>query len=171
MKCQNCLKEIPDGATSCSWCEAIQEPEDPAFEEAALKMLQSLDPAALAELKDAIESAETGEDFATMIFCPPCPACDSDKVETCDEIADIENPCVGRCKVCCALFCTECSHVFRDEKEAAHSEATARCPSCGGSNTSFPEDDEEFPDMSGMIECFDCDGGYCGFCGHAIPPA
>lgn len=172
MKCHNCLKEIPDGAKSCGWCEARQDPEDLAFEESAMKILQSLDPAVIADLKRMSESAETGEDFASMILCPPCPACDSEKVELCTEVAGIENPCVGRCKVCCALFCTECAHAFRDEKEAAHSNATARCPSCGGSNTSFPEDDdEEFPDISETIECFDCGGLYCAMCGHIIPPA
>lgn len=170
MKCQNCLKEIPDGASSCGYCEAKQQRVDLESANEAMEILESTDPALLAELKSKMPSAETAEDFASMILCPPCPACGSEKVETCGDVAGFDNPMIGRCRVCCALFCTDCSHVFHDEKEATATFPTPQCPSCGGTNTSFPEDDdeEEFPDLVETIECFDCGKIYCFACGHVI---
>jgi hypothetical protein len=168
MNCQNCDKEIPDGAASCLYCEAKQTPLDPAMMKAAIELLQSMSPEVREILRKSIEATDTADELVSLIFCPACPTCSSGKVETCDEIIGIENPMVGRCMECCALFCTECEQLFADEKTAAAARPSDKCPTCESADTSFDEDIDA-KEVGDWFECYQCNTPYCTACGKAIP--
>ena len=97
MKCRNCLKEIPDGAKSCQYCEAKQDDTPLTSRREMEEMLDVTDPGLKTHLQILAASSETAEDFANAIMCPSCPACGSGRTETCGKVRGIENDEVGRC--------------------------------------------------------------------------
>ena len=90
----------------------------------AMQMLQTLDPSTAIELMNLAQQCETGDEFANMIMVGPCPKCDSDKTDNCEEDPDIENPCIGRCTVCNQLWCCDCDELFSSPAAASAHE----CP-------------------------------------------
>lgn len=173
MKCWNCSKEIPDEAGSCVYCECKQDAQRTALDEGTLQMFEDLfSLEQLDQMKKMALSAETAEDFAGMLMCAPCPQCGSDQVETCDEVSEIMNPFVGRCKKCCAQFCVDCAHLLRDEELSFVGGLCGECPSCGSAPEENSDCMDEGGDMtvppSGPCQCESCGTGYCATCGHLI---
>jgi len=167
MKCRNCLKEIPDGAKSCQYCEAKQDDTPLTSRREMEEMLDVTDPGLKTHLQILAASSETAEDFANAIMCPSCPACGSGRTETCGKVRGIENDEVGRCKECCALFCAVCGQVFADGKLPDW--PSSECPACGSTDTDFPEDRDEPDGFTESIECFACGSRYCFACGAVMP--
>jgi len=113
MKCWNCLEEMPDSAKVCPHCEAaVEEPPDPEMEQVAADVLQNLDPAAMAELRQALESSSTAEEFANRLMIGNCPRCGSTDTGDCGEDPEIENPSIGRCYACGCTWCADCGEVL-----------------------------------------------------------
>jgi hypothetical protein len=173
MKCWNCSKEIPDGAGSCVYCECKQDAQRAALDIGALQVFEGLlSPELVGQLKKKAQSAETAEDFASMLMCEPCPECGSDQVETCEEVSAIMNPFVGRCKKCCAQFCVDCAHLLRDEELSIVGGLSGECPRCGTApedNSACMHKDDGMTDApSGPFQCESCGTRYCSTCGHLI---
>ena len=169
MKCCNCRKEIPDGARFCRNCEAPQNTTQPDPADLA-RAMKALDAGQLTSLRELAMAAETGEDFTAGLMCGSCPGCGSDKTEDCENVPDYMSSLLGRCKMCCAVFCVECGAIIEDGKQATF--AAAICPNCGSSETDLPaetddlEDDFEIPDPE--VHCFACHATYCYFCGSSL---
>ncbi|MBN8461030.1 MAG: hypothetical protein J0M04_24635 [Verrucomicrobia bacterium] len=163
MKCCNCLKEIPDGARSCKYCEATQE--TPKVNPGQLaQIMASIPPDDLTMLHETAMESDTMEDFLGMVLCGPCPKCGSEKTEDCADIKEYLNPFLGRCKECCALFCTECGCPFDDDAKDAVD--LTKCPVCASTNTDYPtDDDEDSLVCQPELHCFDCGATYCFHCG------
>jgi uncharacterized protein YbbK (DUF523 family) len=194
MNCWNCAKEIPDGASSCQFCEASQK-DNPLAEIAAIEqqlarpdlsdaerdrltkemqeiqdsvtdMLEMMNPDILEQMRHLAMKYDTADDFAAAIFIGDCPSCGSSETQDCETVAGIESCTVGRCKSCGVVFCSDCQHVFADDKPTV---AGPKCPSCGSLNTNFQEvANSDSPDLGFVtaVTCLDCDQKYCVFCGN-----
>ena len=119
-----------------------------------------------AELQKVFGDAESFDEVSAAIFSGECPKCGSAKTETCDEIAGIESPLVGRCKECCTLYCTDCGRIFLND---VVTESAPQCPACSSSNTDFPADDDDDAALREVVECHDCRVVYCFACGGVLP--
>ncbi len=121
MKCPNCLKEMPENANICRWCETdVREHMPPCQEtrDAINEFIADLPVEQIEHLDQLHRECETAEDFANAILVGNCPACGGTKVGDCDEDPDYMNSFLGRCFECGAVWCTECEHVLGDnEKE------------------------------------------------------
>lgn len=171
MKCWNCQKEIPDGAKSCSYCEKGQNREavEPKVLEEALEAINKAEPGIVDQLRTMAECYGTAEDFANAIFAGVCPACGSEKTETCEDVQGIENIMVGRCTECGKIFCTDCGQTFENDVVTISS---PNCPACGSSDTNFPTDegDDEGLDwaLQDVVSCHSCGVDHCFACGKPL---
>lgn len=109
MKCWNCLKELPESAKACPFCEAAVEDEPTPEEMGAVEEILSAMPAeVLGELQALMANSDSAEDFINQIFVGDCPKCQSSDTGDCEKDPEIENLLVGRCFKCGHMWCTEC---------------------------------------------------------------
>ncbi|NQU25539.1 MAG: hypothetical protein HQ567_30000 [Candidatus Nealsonbacteria bacterium] len=129
MKCWNCLKEIPDDAKACQYCETLTD-QAPTEEEATFvdDLLASMDDQTREELVAAMEGAGTAEEFVNRIMIGDCPNCGSSDVGDCDNDPAIENILLGRCYACGQLWCTDCEELL--EPDATVCGHDAICDKC-----------------------------------------
>lgn len=121
MICWSCLKEIPESAEFCPYCEAEVVPEPTAEEVGAgVDALASMDPALLRQLCEAAAESASGEEFINRVMVGDCPKCGSSETADCDNDPDIDDPCVGRCLECGQLWCLDCGEFFKDEQATKH---------------------------------------------------
>lgn len=188
MKCSNCLREIPDGAGFCLYCEMKQREVDPNKGRIAeiMREMESISPGITQELHRDAMNFETADDFANSILSGSCPKCGSSKTETCDEVSGIEDIFVCRCIDCTTLFCADCGQVFEEDIITVSS---SECPACGSPDTNYPmeSDETEYEDMDdeeesdfgilsalssekpeNVITCNACGGHYCFSCGKPL---
>ena len=79
-------------------------------------------------LKRAVAEDMSEEEFADSIFIGDCPSCGSSKITNCEDEAGIEDPTVGRCLDCRALWCSECGELFsKNQKACGHWQVCDRC--------------------------------------------
>ena len=102
----------------------IAEPEPASEEQSMMQMLEAMSPELLSELTQLAGSCESEEEFADLIMVGPCPKCDSDNTNDCEDDPVIDDPCIGRCGDCGQLWCCDCGDHFTDAKHAAQHE----CP-------------------------------------------
>ncbi|MBN1674882.1 MAG: hypothetical protein JXR37_27810 [Kiritimatiellae bacterium] len=114
MKCFNCGKNVPDGATACKYCEADLRQMDGLAPEALEQALKHIPADAMAEMRKMAEQYDTAEDFANAIFVGDCPKCGSEQVGTFEEVAGIEDPTIARCFACGHMWCAECGEPIAD---------------------------------------------------------
>ena len=118
MRCSNCQKEIPDEAKMCVHCETpVESPPTEEEMKAAGEVFSQLDEKAQQSLLNAMQTSETGEDFANAIMVGPCPSCGGTEVGDCENDPDIENICIGRCFSCGHLWCLECGKLLRENEK------------------------------------------------------
>ncbi len=109
MLCWSCGKELPQGATRCSYCEAdmISLPSEKEMH-AARDILQHMDPNTISELQELFAASKNGEEFVNKIMVGDCPACGSSSTGNCEHDPDVEDLTIGRCFDCGVLWCTIC---------------------------------------------------------------
>jgi len=101
--------------------------EIPGIDESVSDILKALPKDLYDSLMDLVQKAESSDEFVRQIFIGDCPVCGSDKTGDCDELS-IEDPTVGVCLKCFALWCTECGTVFK--KGQIDCEHWKICDSC-----------------------------------------
>ena len=82
MKCPNCLKEMPEKANICRWCETdVRENIPPCLEtnDAINDLIADLPLEQIEHLDQLHRECETAEDFANAILVGNCPACGGTK--------------------------------------------------------------------------------------------
>ena len=96
--------------------------DEPSAEQAELlaNLLQTMNPEMANELFKLAQSCESADEFADMVMIGPCPQCDSDDTDDCEDDPEIDDPCVGRCSDCGQLWCCDCDELFDDAKAAAN---------------------------------------------------
>jgi len=116
MRCWNCNRQVAKKAKVCGHCEAdLSEAPHPEDQEAVLELLQQMPPEVLAEMKKALGTSNTAEEFANSIMVGSCPQCGSDQTGDCEDDPEINDLLVGRCYECGQLWCTECEKLL-DQK-------------------------------------------------------
>jgi len=86
-------------------------------------------PDLLRELAGMMRNAKSGEEFADSIFIGDCPFCGFEKATNCEDEPGIENPMVGYCPACKALFCSECrTRMTREKSECANPDCWFNAP-------------------------------------------
>ncbi len=117
MKCWNCLKQVPEKAKVCPYCEKRLDEEPTEEQQQAVREMFAGMPADVRdELLGAMGPAGSAEEFANAIFVGDCPKCGSSDVGCCDEDPEIDNPLVGRCLSCGHYWCTECRRALDPKK-------------------------------------------------------
>lgn len=143
MKCWNCLKEIPEAAKWCNFCESSQNYRPTGSAKELEVASEVLDPAAIMELKIMAASAETFEEFEAMVFSGDCPACGSSKTEDCENDPEINSILFSRCKECGVVYCPDCGRIYNKGVETA---TDNDCPTCGNQEEEEMEFDEDETD-------------------------
>jgi hypothetical protein len=113
MRCWNCNRSVPKDAKICAHCEADLSQTPTSEEMAAVKeMLEQMPPEILAEMEETFRASGTAQEFANRIMVGPCPRCQSDQTNHCEDDPEINELLVGRCYECGQLWCTECEQLL-----------------------------------------------------------
>jgi hypothetical protein len=147
MKCWNCGEEIEEGTKVCRRCEADQtevddfDDLDPVMLEETMAFMEKIAPGSLETIRELANQHGTAEDFVNALFVGPCSKCGSEKVDSCENDPDYNDPLLGRCFECGTVWCTECGYQLqKGEKE---------CPSIEEHLAEYP-DEPDFDEDDGL---------------------
>jgi hypothetical protein len=93
----------------------------------AQEFMESLPPDVAEHIREIARTAESEEDFCKQVFIGECPVCGSDNTADCED-TPMDDPAVGRCLACEAMWCLECDEVFRPGQiECGHWDVCEQC--------------------------------------------